>query len=94
MSPRTPPRSARDISISAAALLRACLWLPMSYKGAFCYEMQAGMGDTIFAPYYEVLKKRGVKFEFFHRLTNMGLGKGKDHIAYLAASDLKLMAWR
>ena len=29
------------------------------------WKMQAGMGDTIFAPLYLVLKKRGVKFEFF-----------------------------
>lgn len=54
---------------SAAALLRACLWLPMSYKGAFCYEMQAGMGDTVFAPFYEALSARGVRFEFFSEAT-------------------------
>src|SRR5688572_23402127 len=37
------------------------------YESVFL-KMQAGMGDTIFAPVYEVLAKRGVKFEFFHRL--------------------------
>lgn len=37
-------------------------------KGAGVYKMQAGMGDTIFAPMYQVLKRRGVKFEFFHRV--------------------------
>jgi uncharacterized protein with NAD-binding domain and iron-sulfur cluster len=35
--------------------------------------MQAGMGDVVFAPFYEVLRRRGVKFEFFHRLRNVGL---------------------
>jgi len=30
--------------------------------------MQAGMGDTIFGPMYEVMKKRGVKFKFFHQV--------------------------
>ncbi len=30
--------------------------------------MRAGMGDVVFAPFYEVLKRRGVRFEFFHRL--------------------------
>jgi uncharacterized protein with NAD-binding domain and iron-sulfur cluster len=27
--------------------------------------MQAGMGDAVFGPFYEVLRKRGVRFEFF-----------------------------
>jgi uncharacterized protein with NAD-binding domain and iron-sulfur cluster len=31
------------------------------------------MGDVVFAPLYEVLKKRGVNFEFFHRVRNLGL---------------------
>src|SRR6266536_2674220 len=33
--------------------------------------MRAGMGDVVFAPFYEVLKRRGVRFEFFHRLENV-----------------------
>jgi uncharacterized protein with NAD-binding domain and iron-sulfur cluster len=35
--------------------------------------MQAGMGDTVFTPFYEVLKRRGVRFEFFQRVANLGL---------------------
>ena len=31
------------------------------------------MGDVVFAPLYEVLKRRGVRFEFFHRLENVRL---------------------
>ncbi len=31
------------------------------------------MGDVVFAPLYEVLKRRGVRFEFFHRLENIKL---------------------
>ncbi|MEQ1691800.1 MAG: NAD(P)-binding protein [Gemmatimonas sp.] len=50
-------------------MLRGCV----GYRGAFMWEMQSGMGDTIFAPYYEVLLKRGVKFEFFHRVRELGL---------------------
>jgi uncharacterized protein with NAD-binding domain and iron-sulfur cluster len=42
--------------------------------------MQAGMGDTIFTPLYEVLKRRGVKFEFFTCVTNLGLDSGKQNI--------------
>ena len=41
------------------AMLRMCF----GYKGAFMWKMQAGMGDTIFAPMYQVLKKRGVTLQ-------------------------------
>lgn len=43
----------------------------LSYKGAMVWKMQAGMGDTIFAPMYEVLKKRGVTFKYFHRVREL-----------------------
>jgi uncharacterized protein with NAD-binding domain and iron-sulfur cluster len=33
--------------------------------------MQAAMGDVVFAPFYEVLERRGVTFNFFHRLTRI-----------------------
>jgi hypothetical protein len=32
------------------------------------------MGDTIFAPFYEVLRRRGVRFEFFHSVEELGTG--------------------
>jgi hypothetical protein len=41
------------------------------YYESVLLKMQAGMGDTIFAPIYEVLKKRGVKFKYFHRLRDV-----------------------
>lgn len=59
--------------MEAGTTLQAYLRLGLAYKGAIFWEMQAGMGDTIFAPYYEVLRRRGVKFEFFHKVTNLGL---------------------
>ncbi len=52
----------------------------LTYKGAIFWKMQAGMGDTIFAPIYSVLKERGVKFEYFRRVTNLGLNEKKDAI--------------
>ena len=45
------------------------------------YNMCAGMGDTIFAPLYLVLKKRGVKFKFFHRIENLKLSDDSKSIA-------------
>ncbi len=69
--------------ISAGQGLRGTMRTFFGYRGAFMWRMRAGMGDVVFAPLYTALKRRGVKFEFFHRLTNMGLDKGKDHIGSL-----------
>ena len=44
-----------------------------TYRGALFWRMSAGMGDVVFAPLYQVLRNRGVRFEFFHRLRNIGL---------------------
>jgi len=43
------------------------------YSGSFAYRMQAGMGDTIFTPLYGLLRQRGVRFEFFHRVDRLAL---------------------
>ncbi len=47
------------------------------YNGAFLWKMQAGMGDTVFGPLYEVLKQRGVRFEFFSAVTELHLAKDR-----------------
>ena len=51
------------------------LRLAFSYRGSIMYKMQAGMGDTVFTPLYEVLKRRGVRFEFFHDVKRLGLAR-------------------
>ena len=43
------------------------------YKGAFFWKMSAGMGDVIIAPVYQALRRRGVRFEFFHRVDALHL---------------------
>jgi uncharacterized protein with NAD-binding domain and iron-sulfur cluster len=44
------------------------------YKGALFWKMTAGMGDVVFAPLYQVLEARGVRFEFFHRVDALHVG--------------------
>jgi uncharacterized protein with NAD-binding domain and iron-sulfur cluster len=63
-------------SMSAAAMLRGGLRLNLGYKGAVSYMFQAGTGDVIFAPLYEVLRRRGVRFAFFHRVDRLVVGPG------------------
>lgn len=60
-------------SFEAGVGLRCILLIVAAYKGAIFWKMQAGMGDVVFGPIYEVLKRRGVKFEFFHRVTELKL---------------------
>lgn len=45
----------------------------LSYRGPVMWEARAGTGDIIFAPLYQVLRRRGVKFQFFHRVTGLRL---------------------
>ena len=49
------------------------LRLFFTYRGAVSWKMQSGMGDTVFVPFYEVLRRRGVRFEFFHSVSRMKL---------------------
>ncbi|MDE2410504.1 MAG: NAD(P)-binding protein [Sphingomonadales bacterium] len=58
-------------NLAAGTGLRGLLRLSATYKEAFAWKMQAGMGDTIFGPFYEVLSKRGVSFQFFSVLRDI-----------------------
>lgn len=60
-------------NMAAGVALRGCFRMTICYYGSIFWKMQAGMGDTVFAPFYEVLKKRGVRFNFFHNVKNLGL---------------------
>lgn len=67
-------------SVGAGTAIRGLLRLAFTYKGSLFFKMQAGMGDTIFGPYYQVLKSRGVKFKYFNAATNLSLGPDKNSI--------------
>lgn len=48
--------------------LRAC-----AYMTDLLWSFAAGTGETVVAPVYEVLRRRGVKFEFFHKVEALRL---------------------
>ena len=80
-------------NMAAGSAARGVLRLGLTYKGAFMWKMQAGMGDTIFTPFYQVLKRRGVQFKFFHWVTNLGLSQDKtvvDTIEYVEQAELNV----
>jgi uncharacterized protein with NAD-binding domain and iron-sulfur cluster len=62
--------------LSAGQGIRGCLRTFFGYRGAVMWRLRAGMGDVVFAPLYEALRRRGVRFEFFHRLTNVAIPPG------------------
>jgi uncharacterized protein with NAD-binding domain and iron-sulfur cluster len=60
------------------------------YKGALMWKMQAGMGDTVFSPLYEVLRARGVRFEFFRAVSRLGVsGREIDAIDVIPQAIVK-----
>lgn len=60
-------------AIAAGTGLRGWLRMFFDYRGAIFWRMRAGMGDVMFAPLYVLLRERGVRFEYFHRLTDVSL---------------------
>jgi len=67
-------------NFGAGSALLGALRIVFTYKGHVMYEMQAGMGDTVVTPFYQVLKSRGVKFKFFHCVQNLALSEDKTTI--------------
>jgi uncharacterized protein with NAD-binding domain and iron-sulfur cluster len=68
-------------NMAAGVMVRAVFRMVFTYKGAVLWKMQAGMGETIFTPLYLVLKQRGVKFQFFHKVESLELSQDKGTIA-------------
>jgi uncharacterized protein with NAD-binding domain and iron-sulfur cluster len=66
--------------ISAGTAMSNLLKLAFGYHGSLYYKMAAGMGDTVFGPFYEVLEARGVKFRFFHAVERIDLTADKRHV--------------
>ena len=75
-------------NVAAGVTVRATLRIIFGYQGHIVFKMAAGMGDTIFAPIYEVLKQRGVRFEFFHRVTSVEPGTLSDGTRGIARVQL------
>ena len=76
--------------LAAGHALRSLLRMTFGYKDAPLWKMNAGMGDTVFTPLYQVLRRRGVGIHLFHRVTNLGLaadGRTIDSIAMYRQVD-------
>ena len=64
-------------NMAAGTALRCMLRIGMHYRGAVSYTMKVGMGEAVIAPIYEVLRRNGVRFEFFHSVEGLEVLDGK-----------------
>ena len=79
--------------IAAGVALRGAMRMFFTYRGSLFWRMTAGMGEIVFSPLYETLRKRGVRFEFFHRLKNVKLAPSvPGENAYVEALEFDVQA--
>jgi uncharacterized protein with NAD-binding domain and iron-sulfur cluster len=68
-------------NVAAGQAIEAMIRIVVAYQGHIVYKMNAGMGDTIFGPCYEVLKRRGVEFKFFHWVDRLNVDPDSNSIS-------------
>ncbi len=74
---RSRPRFAAGLGLQLSGRML------FDHKGAVFWRMQAGMGEVVFAPLYQALRRRGVEFRFFSRLVDIGLA-GRDSVGSIS----------
>ena len=67
--------------MAAGAALRGYMRMFFGQVGNFFYHFEGGMGDVIVKPFYDVLKAKGVKFEFFSQITRLDLDSTNTQIS-------------
>ncbi len=60
-------------SYGAGTATQVLLRMLATYRGSVAWELQAGSGEVVIAPLFDVLRQRDVKFQFFHKLTDIRL---------------------
>ena len=73
-SPAGPGKPMRgQPQMETGAMLKGMFRFALTYKGTPEYMFQAGCGEVLCAPLYELLSARGVKFKFFARVHGLHL---------------------
>lgn len=63
-------------SYAAGSALGVLARLLGTFKGSVMWNIQAGMGEAVVAPLYDVLRDHGVKFQFFRKVAGVKLDAG------------------
>lgn len=81
-----PEGNTNKPQLAAGTAIRILTTILFHYNGAIMWKMQAGMGETVITPLYEVLKRRGVKFKFFHVIKQLHLDEEQKSIASITVT--------
>ncbi|MEH2445043.1 MAG: NAD(P)-binding protein [Nostoc sp.] len=76
-----PEGNTNKPQLAAGTAIRILTTMLFKYNGAIMWKMQSGMAEVVITPLYEVLKRRGVKFKFFHVAKQLHLDKDQQSIA-------------
>ncbi|QLE58571.1 NAD(P)-binding protein [Nostoc sp. TCL26-01] len=76
-----PEGNTNKPQLAAGTAIRILTTILFKYNGAIMWKMQSGMADVVITPLYEVLKRRGVKFQFFHVAQQLHLDQDQQAIA-------------
>lgn len=76
-----PQGNTNNPQLGAGTAIRILMTILFQYNGAIMWKMQAGMGETVITPLYQVLKRRGVKFKFFNVVKKLHLDQDQKSIA-------------
>lgn len=66
--------------LAAGAMLLIAIREFLCYRGTILWKPQAGFAEVAITPMYEVLRDRGVRFEFFHRVDALQLSADRHHV--------------
>lgn len=73
----------KKYGLSAGQALRCTVRMFFTYRGSLFWRMRSSMGEVMFAPLYQLLQARGVKFEFFHRLDEVTVNWDDENHPYV-----------
>ena len=79
-------------SFGAGSAVLLAVKMALEYKGGIFWKMCAGMGDAVFAPLYQALRRRGVDFEFFHRVDALHLSADRTAIEAISVGRQAALA--
>jgi uncharacterized protein with NAD-binding domain and iron-sulfur cluster len=69
-----------NASYGAGTAAQVLLRMLATSRGSVAWELQAGSGEVVIAPLFDVLKQRRVKFQFFHKLTAIQLSSDESSV--------------
>ncbi|HEV7458949.1 MAG TPA: FAD-dependent oxidoreductase [Solirubrobacteraceae bacterium] len=67
-------------NMAAGRAIQGAIRCLFHYNGSVLWRLQAGMGDAVIAPLYEVLEQRGVRIAFFHAVEQVGLSDDRTRV--------------